>query len=391
MGLLARALESERFGLVALAWALVGYAGVFDLGLSRAVVHRVASEQNDRAAHARTLSSALLVVGVLSVVVGTLVFALREPLLRQLLRVSPAVLEDALDGFVLVALTIPLLLPTLVIQGYWDGVEDFVESNLQRALAGSLVPLLTTASVLFAPSFTSAMVGLVVARLAALSMALTRRRALSMFGARYVDFDRIRELLRFGSWITVSNTISPIMGYLDRYVLGFTRGASEVAFYAAPGDVALKLLVLPVAITRSLFPKLVEQTGQRANLTLLKESYRLIAACCVPLAFCLGLLAPWLMTVWLGAEYGEKAALPLQILLVGFVLCSFAQIPFTDIQARGRSDLTAKIHLLEVLPFLVVMLYLSNRYGAIGAAIAWTLRNLADYALLSLASRTLRA
>jgi O-antigen/teichoic acid export membrane protein len=83
--------------------------------------------------------------------------------------------------------------------------------------------------------------------------------------------------------------------------------------------------------------------------------------------------------------------LPLQILLVGFVLCSFAQIPFTDIQARGRSDLTAKIHLLEVVPFLAVMLYLSDRYGAIGAAVAWTLRNFADYALLSLASRSLRA
>ena len=34
---LIRALGMERFGFISLAWALVGYAGLFDLGISRAM------------------------------------------------------------------------------------------------------------------------------------------------------------------------------------------------------------------------------------------------------------------------------------------------------------------------------------------------------------------
>lgn len=41
-GFIARSLGLEKFGLFTLAYALVGYAGIFDMGLSRAVIRAIA-------------------------------------------------------------------------------------------------------------------------------------------------------------------------------------------------------------------------------------------------------------------------------------------------------------------------------------------------------------
>src|ERR1700689_3952604 len=42
--ILIRGLGKDRFGLLALAWALIGYASVFDLGIGRALTQLVAKK-----------------------------------------------------------------------------------------------------------------------------------------------------------------------------------------------------------------------------------------------------------------------------------------------------------------------------------------------------------
>jgi O-antigen/teichoic acid export membrane protein len=63
---------------------------------------------------------------------------------------------------------------------------------------------------------------------------------------------------------------------------------------------------------------------------------------------------------------------------------SYAQIPFAGIQGMGRADLTAKVHVLELLLFTGVALALIVRFGVLGAAVAWSLRALADCLVLTL-------
>jgi O-antigen/teichoic acid export membrane protein len=53
-------------------------------------------------------------------------------------------------------------------------------------------------------------------------------------------------------------------------------------------------------------------------------------------------------------------------------------LPYALIQAEGRSDLTAKLHLVEIVPYLLVLWVLLNEYGLIGVACAWVLRIITD-------------
>ena len=62
-------------------------------------------------------------------------------------------------------------------------------------------------------------------------------------------------------------------------------------------------------------------------------------------------------------------------------------MPFSLIQARGRSDITAKLHLIQ-LPFHLTIVYVFTlKWGVVGAAIAWSMRNLVDALLLFTAGK----
>jgi len=389
VGALARLLDGERFSLVLLAWALVGFAGVFDLGLSRAVVRQVAVERNDPAALAETLCSAASAVAVLGSVAALLVILLRQPLLGAL-DISPAVRSDAATGLALAALSLPLLLPALVLQSHWDGVEDFVEANLQRTFAGCLVPLLSLVCTWWQPDFSTPMAGLLAARALALALALGRRDMFSRLRNARPRAACLVRLLRYGGWVTLSNTISPLMNTLDRYLLGFVRGAAVVGYYAAPSDAASKLLVVPVAVTRGLFPALVRAPDVANAAALSREAHRLVAMYCIPLAVTGALAAELVLQLWLGDRFAAASATALQLLMVGFLFGAFAQVPFTEVQARGRADLSAWLHLLELGPFVVTAWWLASKYGVNGAAAAWSLRNAADLVLHSWAVGALR-
>jgi O-antigen/teichoic acid export membrane protein len=92
--------------------------------------------------------------------------------------------------------------------------------------------------------------------------------------------------------------------------------------------------------------------------------------------------------LWLGGEFAENSGRVLQWLAVGVLINSVAQVPFTVVQAAGRPDLTAKLHLIELPFYLVAVGWLIVAFGIEGAAIAWVARVSVD--LIVLLALTLR-
>lgn len=380
--ILARVLTPEQFSLLLLAWALVGYAGILDLGLSRAVVTVIAEVRDDANLMRQVVSTALVMVSTVSVVGAALLAIFSPNIVMDIIKVTPALQPDAVQGFRVVALTIPCLLIYLIVQGYWDGMEQFLEANMQRALSGSLPLLLATGAAFLDKNFHAAMVGLFAGRAFVLLVILLRHRFFRLFSPHAVRRDILRRLLSFGGWVTVSNTISPIMGYLDRYILAFARTANIISFYAVPSELVLKMLVAPQAITRSMYPKLIVAGSPAARLQLLHASYRLVLIVCIPATLIILAGAPMLLTLWLGEVYAAQSTLALRILALGFLACAIAQVPFCHIQARGKPAITAALQVAEVLPFVATAYYLSKHFGVPGAAAAWSARCIIDMLML---------
>ena len=74
LGLLARYLGTEKFGLFTLAFAIVGYASIFDAGLTRAVIREIAINRNSAEEQRKIMSTSTVSIGVLGCVAALFIY-----------------------------------------------------------------------------------------------------------------------------------------------------------------------------------------------------------------------------------------------------------------------------------------------------------------------------
>ncbi len=190
--------------------------------------------------------------------------------------------------------------------------------------------------------------------------------------------------MRFGSWMTVSNLIGPILIYLDRFWIGAAISVAAVAYYTTPFEVVTRLLIIPGAVAGVLYPaftmNLVQDRVQAR--ALFGKGIRSILCTVLPVVIIILLFAGKGLRWWLNEEFARNSTHVLQWLSIGVLFNSLAQIPFVLLQGAGRPDITAKIHLIELPCYLLVLWILIPRMGINGAAMAWCARSLLDAGLL---------
>lgn len=386
LGLLARQLGVENFGLFTLAFAIVGYASIFDGGITRAVIREISIFREDEAEQRRIISTASLLVTFLGFLASFFLFFGANHLV-DLLRISPGNAQQAKWSFELLASVLPIYLINQVWLAFLEGHERFGNINIQRIISSTLIAILPAIFCLYEASLVVAIFGLVVGRY--FSFLLTLVICQNMIFQSGFKFNKIvfNRLMSFGGWLTVSNIISPIMVYFDRFVIANIMGANKIAFYTAPAEAVSRLINIPFALSRALFPKLSYCSDPRGKKKLEKLSYLLISLVCLPIVILCFFLAEFILTTWLGAEYTGVAAQVFKILLIGFYFNALAQIPFSLLQAEGNSKITALIHVFEIIPYLGILFYLTDELGIVGTAIAWSVRTLVDLVLMFIFSR----
>jgi O-antigen/teichoic acid export membrane protein len=83
-----------------------------------------------------------------------------------------------------------------------------------------------------------------------------------------------------------------------------------------------------------------------------------------------------------GADFAAKSLQITQWILLAVLANGFAHIPYALLQSAGRSDITAKLHVIELPLYVALLIALTACYGIIGAAVAWTARVVVDALLL---------
>ncbi|HEY2451585.1 MAG TPA: flippase [Scandinavium sp.] len=386
LGLLARLIGAESFGLFTLAFALVGYASIFDAGISRAVIREISLHREDDFEKKQIIATATIVVIALGLCAMTL-FLLFSNEIVSALNISAKYQEDTAKSLKLISIIIPIYLINQVWLGYLEGLEKFANINLQRIVTSSVLAILPTLLCMLHASLYSAIMGLVIGRFVSLILTACICRKIIISSKLCFNATTFHRLISFGGWLTISNLISPVMVYFDRFVISHMIGAAKIAFYTAPAEGVSRLINIPYALARALFPKLSYCVDHGERKRLERQCYFIISIVCLPIVIIGALFSSFIMTTWMGPEYGATAANVLKILLIGFYFNALAQIPYSMLQSLGKSKLTASVHLVEVVPYLLLLLFCTNHYGIIGTAFAWSLRTFCDFILLFVLSR----
>jgi O-antigen/teichoic acid export membrane protein len=381
-------LGPDRFGVLSLAWVAIGYFSLFDLGLSRALTQAVsAALGGGRPDELPVLTiTALAAMALLGFLGGAILAALTPLLVDNVLQVSAELREETVRTFYLLSVSLPFVLATAGLRSLLEAHQEFGAATALR-VPYSLFNFLAPLAVLpFSHSLVPVVVTLVVGRMAtfvAHAIVCARRFAFLREPAQ-LDRPVIVRMLRQGGWITVSNIISPLMLYLDRFLIGALVSMAAVAYYATPYDMLMKLLVIPAALLGVLFPAFAAtfDRDRAATAILLERAVRLMLLAMFPFVIVLVTFAHEGLTLWLGGDFARFSASVVQWLAAGVFINSIGYIPFSAIQAIGRSDLTAKLHAAELPLYVVAIVLLTREFGVAGVAMAWVLRVGVDTGLL---------
>jgi O-antigen/teichoic acid export membrane protein len=394
--ILVHKLGDERFGILALLWALVGYFSFLDLGISRANTKYLseAIALGDRNLSARIVWTSLTFSAGLGIISMIIIFLGTPFLLMTVFKVTPLLYEETSQAFLYAALSIPFMLTFGTLKGVqmaflrFDLVNTFQGGMSAFQWAGSV------ALVWFGMGLKEIVFLTFVLRIisAVISFSLLPLQIPSFFQSINL-WDKLifQKLLRFGGWVSVSQLVSPLFMYLDKILIGAFLTLTAVAYYSVPQEAFSRLLIVPMSLSIVLFPIFSGQTVLEENLEKIRDLYfrsvKYLVLLILPVTICIIIYAQNILYVWVGAEYCKESSLVFQIIACGFFFNSLAQIPATILHAFGRPDLTAKFHLIE-LPLMVLLnVILIPWIGIIGAGIAWSIRVALDAFLLFLFAR----
>lgn len=377
------------FGVLSLVWVVLGYMALLDLGLGRATT-KFAAEALAVGDMRRVVASAHIALAtqlVLGVVAGG-VLALATPwLVEGVLNIAPELEGEAIRSFYFLAAIAPVVMVTNTFRGLLEARQRFGVINAVKLPVSTANFLLPLAGVLVGARLSTIVAALLLLRLAVLGAyaVVALRQLPDVRSATRVGRDDLSALLSFGGWVTVSAVISPVLVYLDRFVVGALRDVAAVGYYAAPHELIMRLTILPSSVAATLFPALsaAAASGDTARLQQLVEGVlKLLLLAAGPLLIVLGVLAPDVLMLWLGPDFAERAAPALRLFALGMAANVLAYVPAVLLPAAGRPDLPAKLHLVELPVHLVVLYVAVSRWGIAGGAGAWALRMWLDGALL---------
>jgi O-antigen/teichoic acid export membrane protein len=380
-----------RYGVVTITWILLGYFGFLDFGLSRASANALAKLGNASSRErAPVLATAFCCNLTLGLVGGLILYLVGHVILLRVVKIPSDLMAETRNAYPWMAAMLPLGLISGVATGAMESRERFLLSNTMNSIAtmaGQVIPLVCAYTI--GPSLEVVIPATLLARLGAVmlmfSVVIKQEWPVSVFDVR---FDLARKLFAYGSWVTVTSFINPLLNTSNQLIIGAMMGASSVAIYSVPMTLAQRSQIVATALARTLFPRSsrtsledAEAITRRASVSL---TYGFGAVCAPAILIC----GPFLK-LWIGRHFAEASQNIGQILLFGAWANGVGFLPYGFIQARGMPHITAKVSIIEILPFFGVLWFLTHFMGLPGAALAWTLRVTINCIVLFMLSRCL--
>ena len=391
--LIVGTLGVERFGVLALTWAIIGAASMLDFGIGRALTQVVASRR--AAGEAQDLSvvvlTAVALLGALGVVSAAAVAVLAPWLSHDVFKVAPALQAEAERCIVILGVTLPFVLCAGAMQGVLEGHFRFDLSNLVRmplALLNYLAPLAML-------PWTTDLAWIVG------SMALTRCLGFATYSllawnlirspGAVIRFrlDTVVPVLRVAGWMSVSTLVATAIVYLDRFAIATLDSMSELAFYATPFEVVSKLSLLASAVGAALLPifsSLADKSPRQVQ-GIVGRGLRYVVLLVFPATMVVVVFAEQALALWLNDRFAHASTRVAQILAAGIFVNSLAIVPLILLYGAGRAATVARLHVIELPLYALLLWHLVGRFGAVGAAFAWTVRAAVDSALLFVIAR----
>ena len=356
----ARYLGPEKYGILAYAESFVAiFAAFISLGLNNLLVRELLNNEDER-----------------DVLMGSAFWIKFLGGLTQLLLIviiSYFIGNDPVTNLMIIIIAVASIFQSLnVITFYFQATVESrytVMANIIAMLAScgwKILLILNKASLIwFSISFfiEYLLIGLGI-------LYFYRRKGLRV-GDWSIRFDKARYLLRKSWPLLLAGLTGSLYMEIDKVMLKFMTSAADVGQYAVAAKISTLWYFVPIIISTSLFPAIInaKKRDKKLYLDRMQNLYDLMVFLGLAIAIPVTLLGKWLIVLLYGAEYSLAGpALIIHIWAGIFVFMGFAYSRWLIAE-----DFIMKVfyrNVFGIIANILINLALIPIYGIIGAAIA---------------------
>lgn len=378
-----RFLGAEGYGVFILVGLIPTYLGFADMGMSIAST-KFGSEAyaaGDAEREARTVRTAA-VIALCAAVPAAMLIAVFSSRLVDMFNVPEQLAAEAALALKIASVTFVLnflnaIFNTPQLTRLRMDLNTLLTSGLRM---GGIIA--TPIVIYFGGGILGAVVVLLIVALATFIGHLSvSSRLLPQLLDITVDRSSIRPLLKFGGALTLSGIAGIVLVNAEKGMLSTLLSPKALAYYYVAFTLVNMMAMFSSAMVQSILPAFsqLQDSGTRSHLnSLYSRGIRMNLIWLVPSLVSLSIIAKPFFTYWAGPDFGRESVLPFYIMLGGIVVNVVAYFPHSAILASGRTDVMAKLYLIEVIPYVLIVWGLTFGWGISGVAAAWSMRAIVD-------------
>lgn len=157
----------------------------------------------------------------------------------------------------------------------------------------------------------------------------------------------------------------------DQVMIKHLLGNEAIGTFAAATKISELFYFIPLIITQSIFPKIIEvkESSEDAYFQLLEYLYKLLIWSSLPIALGLFIFSDWIVAILYGEQYSQTAGI-LSILAFSIILNAIGTITTKILYAEHYEKKYLYRSIIGIFVNIGLNYWLIHIYGAKGAAIA---------------------
>jgi O-antigen/teichoic acid export membrane protein len=371
--LVVRYLGQEDYGLLMLVTSIMGYFALIDINITAASTKFVA-QHRAQGAHRQvnqTASFGLLIYLVIGLIGGAALWIFAKPLATEVFKVSPARQADAVRALQWGALGFLIGQVQIYLQSLPGALGRYDLAGSVEASFGVLVPLLTVVLLMLG----GGLVELIWLRVAlssvqALGVLAWLIRRMKLRWAR-PDGDTRRVMLSFSAFAFLSRFAALTYSHCDKLIIGAVVGAGPLTLFAVPTMLVNRIMALLFRLAAVMFPH-ASQLAAQDRMAELQTAYftaaRYLCFLNGATALLLAVLAPAILTVWMGPQFATTSATILTLMALAQWLDSLTHVPSLVNDGLGHPKVSGLFAVARALLGLALIATGVMQAGIAGAA-----------------------
>jgi O-antigen/teichoic acid export membrane protein len=376
----------EAYGLIGFFAMLQGAFQILDLGLRQTMNREMArySSLPDKAAEARdlvrTLEVAYWTIGI-AISFGVLIAA---PLIAEhWIKPGTIPVKTVQQAVMIMGVVVAFHWPLSFYEGGLLGLQKQVLSNgikIGMSTLGSFGAVFILWKV--SPTITAFFTWQIIVSalyVALLTVFLWRSLSPTDRSPRFTP-QLLRTIWRFAAGMSGISVAAIILSQLDKVILSRLLSLEMFGYYTLAGVVSSVVpVMLAGPIFNAIFPRftsLVTVQDEAALKLLYHQGSQLLAVLVLPITAVLSFFSFDILLLWTGNAKTASVASPIvSVLVIGMALNALMTMPYSLQIAHGWTSIGLYITIFLIITLVPVIYFMTTRYGAVGAAMAWVILN----------------